>query len=101
MKLELLQIQTREPFASMFPRTERLIKKHNIVFTGKEASKYQNDIDFLVCHYFSWHKQACLKYYNDDGQQLVYLISKSEAKLMDNSLVNKLLYKIKKHREKK
>ncbi len=53
----------------------------------KDAARYRSLMDFLLCEVCPDQRAACLRYYREEGPQLVRILSEREIKFLESKLL--------------
>lgn len=81
---------------SIFPLVDAALnetdyqKSLEFVAVRKDTERYRSMVDFLFCEIFLQHRDACFKFYEDEGPQLKDTISPEERLWYEKALLQAL-----------
>ena len=96
MKIGLSLCTRPSSYSTCFPKAEELLqdteyqKCLKLVAPNRTIGKYRSMMDFLHCELFPFYKKACFDFYENDGDQLVDMVSESWLKRRDDLLCEAL-----------
>lgn len=81
---------------TIFTEAEKLLRESDYqealkhVGSRKNMDRYESMMDFLFCEIFPRWRYRCFRYYDGEGKQLRFLLSKEEISRYDSQLVTAL-----------